>query len=52
MLPYHTPGISNQAIVFMRAVKIFASWMDILIKSASFDNTSAEKWFGPRIVVP
>ena len=43
MLPYQTPGISNQALVFMRDVKMFASWMDILVKSAIFDNTPAKK---------
>ena len=51
MLPYQTPGISNQALVFMRDVKMFASWTDIFVKSAIFDNTPAEKWFGPRIFV-
>ena len=48
MLPHQTPGISNQALVFMRDVKIFTSRTDILVKSAIFDNTPAEKWFGPR----
>ena len=52
MLPYQTPGVLNQALVFMRDVKMFASRTDILIKSAIFDNTPAKKWFGPRICVP
>ena len=49
MLPYQTPGNSNQALVFMRDVKMFASRTAILVKSANFDNTHAEKWFGPRL---
>ena len=48
MLPHQTPGISNQAQVFIRDVKMFASRTDILVKSAIFDNTPAGKWFGPR----
>ena len=52
MLPYQTPGISNQVLVFMRDMKMFASRMDILVKSAIFYNTPAEKWFGLRIFVP
>ena len=52
MLPYQTPGISKQALVFMRDVKMFASWTSILVKSAIFDNTPAETWFGPRFFVP
>ena len=31
---------------------MFASRMDILVKSVIFDNTPAEKWFGPRFFVP
>ena len=52
MLSYQTPGISNQTLVFMRDVEMFASRTDILVKSAIFDNTPSEKGFGPRIVVP
>ena len=36
----------------MRNVKMFASWTDILVKSANFYDTPAEKQFAPRIVVP
>ena len=52
MLPYQTPEISNQALVFMRDVKMFASLTDISVKSAIFDNIPAGKWFGPRFCVP
>ena len=52
MLPHQTPGIANQAQVFMRDVKMFASRTDILLKSAIFGNAPAGKWFGPRFVVP
>ena len=52
MLAHQTPGISNQALGFMRDVKMFASRTDILVKSAIFDNTPAEKWFGPKGFVP
>ena len=52
MLPHQKPGISNQALVFMRDVKEFASRMDILVKSAILNNTPVEKWFGPRFFVP
>ena len=31
---------------------MFPLWTDILVKSAIFDNTPAEKWFGLRILVP
>ena len=31
---------------------MFASRTDILVKSAIFDNTPAEKWFSPRLFVP
>ena len=48
-LLYQTPGISNQALVFVRDIKMFTSRTDILAKSAIFDNTPAEKWFGPSI---
>ena len=49
MFPHQTPGISNQALVFMRDVKMFASRTDISVKSAIyFYNTPAEKWFRPR----
>ena len=51
MLPHQTPGISNQAQVFMRDVKIFASRTDILVKSATLYSTPAGKWSGPRFVV-
>ena len=51
ILPYQTPGISNQALVFMRDVKMFTSRTDILVKkSAIFYNTPAKKWFGPRFL--
>ena len=50
MLPHQTPGISlNQALVFMRDVKIFASDGHFGKKSAIFDNTPVEKRFGPWI---
>ena len=52
MLPYQTPGILNQAVVFMRDVKMFALRTDILVKNAIFDNTPAEKRYGPKILVP
>ena len=40
MLPYQTPRISNQAVVFIRDVKMFESRTDILVlKSAIFDNS-------------
>ena len=48
-LSYQTPRISNQALVFMRNVSLFASWMDILSKSAISDNIPAKQRFGPRI---
>ena len=51
MLPYlQTPGISNQALVFMRYENVLVT--DILAKSTIFDHTPVEKWFGPRIFVP
>ena len=46
MLPYQTPGISNQALVFMRDVKMFASRTDMLVKGVIFDNTPAEFFLG------
>ena len=46
------PRISNQAVVFMRDVKKFASQTDISVKSAIFDNTPAERWFGLKMFVP
>ena len=46
------PGISNQALVFMRDVKMFAERTDILAKSVILGNAPAEKWFGLRFVVP
>ena len=52
MLSYQTPGISNQALVFIRDVKMFAYQTDILAKSAICDNTPAGKWFGLTISVP
>ena len=52
MLPYQTHGISNQVLVFMRDVKMFAPQTDILVKSAIFENNPAGKWFGLRIFVP
>ena len=37
MLPYQTPGILNQALVFMRDVKMFGSRTDIwFLKSVNF----------------
>ena len=50
MLPHQTPGISNQAVVFMRNVKMFTSWTDILVKSNICDNTPVEKWFGQEFL--
>ena len=38
-----TSGISNQALVFVRDVKIFTSQTDILVKSTIFDNTLLKK---------
>ena len=52
MLPYETPGNSNQLQVFMRDVKKLASRTDILAKCAIFDNTPADEWFGPKVFVP
>ena len=43
MLSYQTPGISNQALVFMRDVKMIAKRTDVLAKSAIFDDTPVEK---------
>ena len=42
MLPHQTPGISNQALVFMTVVKMFTSRTNILVKSAIFNSTPAE----------
>ena len=39
MIPYQTPGNSNQALLFMRDVKIFASGTDILAKKIKFWTT-------------
>ena len=39
------PGISNQALVFKRDVKLFVSRTDILVQSFIFDHTPAEKLF-------
>ena len=47
MPPHQTPGISNQALVFMTDVKMFAQRTDILVKSAIFNSNPAGKWFGP-----
>ena len=52
ILPYQTPGISNQALVLMIDVKIFAKRTDIVAKSAIFDHIPAGKWFSSRICVP
>ena len=52
MLPYQTPGISNQALQFSWDGKMFVSWTDIFAKRAIFDNTPADKWFNLRIFVP
>ena len=47
-LPYQTPGIFNQALVFMIDVEMFTSRTDIL--AFFFYNTSTKNWFGPIIL--
>ena len=44
-LPYKTPGISNQALVFVRNVKTSASQKNIL----AFWQHPCQKWFNPSI---
>ena len=52
MLPCQTPKISNQALVFLRDVKMFASQMGHFGKKFNFYNNPVAKWFGSRICVP
>ena len=52
IIPYQTPGISNQALIFMRDVKMFASRMDIGYKVQFLTTPLCKKWFGPRYFVP